>query len=661
MSNVALQRKVQKLLSSRVRVDSPEMVQALKGLSNLFPDSSGEEILVNRQKLRSLLEQHGVQSNRELVESFGEVQTQLASLDGAISELTTACSSITQRLQDAREGTANLLSKTSSLQQEQEDLGRKAEITATFLQRFQLSAEELRALEGDEVNDQFFDSLRRIGEIRSDCKGLLQNYHQRVGLDIMDSLAQRLEKGYEKLYRWVQQESRDLQHHSEVRSSFARALRMLKAMPVYYRHCCQEIAQTRRLLVIRRFLAALTRGGDGARPIELNAHDPGRYVGDMCAWAHQATASEMDFFATVLCLTQDKQDERAEVCTLVTEVMGGVSRPLKARITQCITSHGTGTPTAAAQRDGVTLYKLSNILDFYTESIGILLLPAKTGSSEASANAGSDDSTNLDVVLEEMARQAREMFFMVMDEEAQRLNSNPPAPPRDLSPPRSVLQATEQLSRLLELTSASLTSYEEHAIEKLMSASVDPILSAIDKGARDLGPSDKAVYMINVWEHLQECLRKCKNSITFTRGEVISLQIQQSTDELIASQVAIVLSKCGLDDKIAKIFENSNNSKLADIPGMGVASLSPVLQSFYSMTLSLSALPHCDRILNALIRRSARQAIAVGICDKYQSFYSAVMDSASGYPPELASVLVHSPQQINTLLDVNDSSRITSN
>ena len=38
-----------------------------------------------------------------------------------------------------------------------------------------------------------------------------------------------------------------------------------------------------------RFIQALTRGGPGGmpRPIEMHAHDPRRYLGDMLAWVHQ--------------------------------------------------------------------------------------------------------------------------------------------------------------------------------------------------------------------------------------------------------------------------------------------------------------------------------------------------------------------------------------
>ena len=42
-------------------------------------------------------------------------------------------------------------------------------------------------------------------------------------------------------------------------------------------------------LLSGRFVTALTRGGPGGlpRPIEVQAHDPRRYIGDMLAWVHQ--------------------------------------------------------------------------------------------------------------------------------------------------------------------------------------------------------------------------------------------------------------------------------------------------------------------------------------------------------------------------------------
>ena len=58
-----------------------------------------------------------------------------------------------------------------------------------------------------------------------------------------------------------------------------------------------NLSQTRQTTLLSNFTNALTRGGPGGlpRPIELHAHDPMRYVGDMLAWVHQAIAAEREF------------------------------------------------------------------------------------------------------------------------------------------------------------------------------------------------------------------------------------------------------------------------------------------------------------------------------------------------------------------------------
>ncbi len=60
-------------------------------------------------------------------------------------------------------------------------------------------------------------------------------------------------------------------------------------------------------------MIALTRGGPSGhpRPIELHAHDPIRYVGDMLAWVHLAMASEREFLeALFFATTGDEEASR---------------------------------------------------------------------------------------------------------------------------------------------------------------------------------------------------------------------------------------------------------------------------------------------------------------------------------------------------------------
>jgi hypothetical protein len=67
------------------------------------------------------------------------------------------------------------------------------------------------------------------------------------------------------------------------------------------------LGTTRSTSILNLFLDALTRGGPNGlpRPIELHAHDPIRYIGDMLAWIHQAMAGEREFLESLFGIKEE--------------------------------------------------------------------------------------------------------------------------------------------------------------------------------------------------------------------------------------------------------------------------------------------------------------------------------------------------------------------
>jgi hypothetical protein len=152
-----------------------------------------------------------------------------------------------------------------------------------------------------------------------------------------------------------------------------RALGSLSCVPLYYSHCLELIAGSRRSEVTRRFLLALTSGYQHAPPIEMRAHDPLAYVGDMLAFVFRSFSVECDLAQGLFSITassssssdkddgdekkthntgddnkNDNESEEAEEDALssiakspqamVSHSMSGVARPLKARILQVVSS-----------------------------------------------------------------------------------------------------------------------------------------------------------------------------------------------------------------------------------------------------------------------------------------------------------------------------------
>ena len=83
-----------------------------------------------------------------------------------------------------------------------------------------------------------------------------------------------------------------------------------------------------------RFIAALTRGGPGGmpRPIEMHAHNPRRYIGDMLAWVHQSLASERELLMALFGdrqPTEEGSGEMPSTAVLLDKVFQSICRPLK--------------------------------------------------------------------------------------------------------------------------------------------------------------------------------------------------------------------------------------------------------------------------------------------------------------------------------------------
>jgi hypothetical protein len=108
---------------------------------------------------------------------------------------------------------------------------------SAFLTRFTLTDAELRALTSRDVpvGPELFAAMEKTELIRSDCRVLLAGEADaaaQAGLDIMESTAQNLEAGYQKLFKWASFQVRGYTKDAlEVAPTTRVAIQRLKARP----------------------------------------------------------------------------------------------------------------------------------------------------------------------------------------------------------------------------------------------------------------------------------------------------------------------------------------------------------------------------------------------------------------------------------------------
>lgn len=106
-----------------------------------------------------------------------------------------------------------------------------------------------------------------------------------------------LDFAFQKLFNWTVNIFKSLKIDAlEIDPTTRKAIRILAERPTLFKKCLDTFSEMRRKLILKDFMTALT-SGDGSRPIDVQAHDPLRYLGDILAWTHQAVAGEKEILA----------------------------------------------------------------------------------------------------------------------------------------------------------------------------------------------------------------------------------------------------------------------------------------------------------------------------------------------------------------------------
>ncbi|XP_049709333.1 conserved oligomeric Golgi complex subunit 6 isoform X4 [Elephas maximus indicus] len=508
----------------------------------------------------------------------------------------------------------------------------RAQVADAFLSKFQLTPDEMSLLRGTRegpITEDFFKALGRVKQIHNDVKVLLRTNQQTAGLEIMEQMALLQETAYERLYRWTQSECRTLTQEScDISPVLTQAMEALQDRPVLYKYTLDEFGTARRSTVVRGFIDALTRGGPGGtpRPIEMHSHDPLRYVGDMLAWLHQATASEKEHLEALLkhVTTQGVEENIQEVVGHITE---GVCRPLKVRIEQVI----------VAEPGAVLLYKISNLLKFYHHTISGIV---------------GNSATTLLTTIEEMHLLSKKIFFNSLSLHASKLMDKVELPPPDLGPSSALNQTLTLLREVLASHDSSVVPLDARQADfvQVLSCVLDPLLQMCTVSASNLGTADMATFMVNSLYMMKTTLALFE--FTDRRLEMLQFQIEAHLDTLINEQASYVLTRAGLSYIYNTVQQHKpEQGSLANLPNLDSVALKAAMVQFdrYLAAPDNLLMPQLNFLLSATVKEQIIKQSTELVCRAYGEVHAAVMDPVSEYrDPE--NLLHRSPQQVQTLL-----------
>ncbi|KAF9476408.1 oligomeric complex COG6 [Pholiota conissans] len=651
--------------------DSEDTRQALRTLSELYATTSkgkevqaptsgptqpmvltetvpGELAARARKNLRRDMELQLAEGSRKFLQALGEVDTKLGALQTHVAAMRTSCDEAETQLALTNESSKLLLERAGNLRDERQEVEDKKTIITLFLARFTLTELELQALTSRDVpiGQRFFDAMDKTERIREDCRVLMagEDGSTKAGLEIMASTSTHLEDGYEKILRYCSNEFRKVGRDSQLEVSpvMKQTIQRLRKRPELLTEALSALSETRQATLLSSFIAALTRGGPSGypRPIELHAHDPMRYVGDMLAWVHQTIAAEREFLESLFGIKSDgrmvgsvrnfssKAEEEEWIRELMDLAVGKLCVPLKAGFSVRVQQ------TVRSQESNIVSYKIANLLQFY------LMTMRRTIGEDAL----------LSTTLKEITDVAYKVFYDSIEAQSQtlsriRFDLDDPS----LTPPNAILDHSQILREVMQVYQSSLLGTEDEdeinaGFNQVLDIMVDPAVQMCIANSEEKMKArprwDGQVFILNCLCYLQSVL----STFEFTTQK--RAEIQKTIDQRIALLTTEhsdnVLRDAGLWEVAETCKHHETDEPLSRLPSTQPADLQRALQRF-SMWLSGLDVVHSPRLSHLTVQKmhtQIHQDALVRLAKEYKMICEEVKKPANRY--EAAATLLGS-------------------
>ncbi|CAK7234113.1 Golgi transport complex subunit 6 [Sporothrix bragantina] len=520
-----------------------------------------------RRRLRLDVQKEVIDTNGEVIADFGRVAEQLRRIGSTIEKLNKTYDAMKTEIAVAHSATEPVLEEASTLIDKRRNVDTRRKLLGAFVNHFVLSDDEIAILAqtAEPMDNRFFAVLNKAKKILKDCEVLLGfEENPSLGSEVMTQTSKNINNGYQKLYKWVQREFKNLNlENPQIGSAMSRALRVLAERPSLFQSCLDAFAEARESILSDAFYVALTgsdeagvKGGSNNRgqsvkPIEMAAHDPLRYAGDMLAWTHSATVSEREALESLFIADGDelarglregrendvwhlveKEDDAGSEAfdpvkalnELVDRDLSGVARLLRQRMQQVV----------QANEDTILAFKLANLLNFYRLTFAKLL----SGNRKASGSTEGDESSLVET-LNGLETEALRHFRSLVRDHVSTLQTEFSHAPADSAQPDFLRDGLEQLVAIMKTYDTSLASPDsrEPGFVPILAEALDPYLAGCEEMAKKAASAvDSLIFMMNCLMATRETL----SAYDFTTTRV--LELQSSID---AKAAAIVDNQYG--------------------------------------------------------------------------------------------------------------------
>ncbi|WAO87788.1 Conserved oligomeric Golgi complex subunit 6 [Fusarium falciforme] len=618
-----------------------------------------------RRRVRLDLQKEVIDSNGEVIAEFGRVAEQLRRIKTTIDKLNSGYEDMKSQVVAAHEQTTPALSEASSLLEQRRQVEVKQDLLGAFRKHFIMSESEIAALTmtAEPVDDRFFEALGKAKKISKDCEILLGFEKQTLGLELMEQTSKNINLGFQKLYKWIQREFKTLNlENLQMNSSIRRALRVLAERPSLFQNCLDFFSEARERILSDSFYVALTGSSPSGtedpsvKPIDMTAHDPLRYVGDMLAWIHSATVSEREALEVLFVAEGEelakglKSGRDAEIWRLIAEDdeveadfnalkalndlvdrdISGAARVLRQRMEQVIQSN----------EETIPAYKLANLVNFYRITFQKTLGP----------------NTNLVELVEGLETEALRQFRALVRDHIATLQGEFQHAPSDLGPPAFLQDSLKQLKAISKTYDSSLSASEdrESEFENVLAEAFEPFMAGCENMAKVMKDQKGAIFLINCISSATACLEPFE--FTRRRTQQLRGKSEEEAKKLVVSQYNFFRKGSGLDP-IFSFLEENKDKDAGPLDEKLLGQASQTLDDFLPSAL-MDAMENLKHLQDSKLARQVTEEAAEQFCNDFEELEEVILeedeDSANSDDDEeegrLRSVFPRTTAEIRVLL-----------
>ncbi|KAL5597055.1 hypothetical protein BROUX41_006278 [Berkeleyomyces rouxiae] len=635
-------------------ITNPLTSKVTSVLSTSFADSEFRDTLAlldsrglvntpdTRRQLRLGLQKEIIDSNGVILDDFGRVAEQLRRIGTTLNKLNKSYTDMKVQLQGAHDQSTQLMDESQVLLEKRKNIEVKQDLLNKIRSHFILTQDEIDtlSLSSEPVDDSFFAALAKAKRIQKDAESLLGFENQTLGLELMEQASKHVNMAFQKLYKWLQKEFKGLNlENPQIHPAIRKAIRVLAERPTLFQNCLDLFADARERILSDSFYVALTgmtaagQQESISKPIELAAHDPLRYVGDMLAWAHSATVGEKEALEVLFVSEGDEiakgleSGRKHEIWSLVSDAEAGVEEPFDARkaLNELVDRDIAGASRLLRQRiqqviqnneDTILAYKLSNLLGFYKAMFSKVL-----GSS----------STLIDMIVS-LEQEALRQFMTLIRDHIATLQTEFQKTPDDLGPPEFLHEALEQLTEIMKTYDSSIHSTldKEADFEAILSEALNPFVTGCNAMAKSLSNPASSIFRINC--NLATISTLEPYAFTGKRRNTLQAEVDDEAARLLESQLMLFKTSSGLQDILLAVqgLDASNKEVIKKLRALEPFAPSALklarqrLDDFLPSAL-IDAMEHIKLIRDSKLSRQITEDAAERFCREFEQLEDVLL------------------------------------